>query len=145
MSPSWHLPGSLPWHQSSCSQERATKISHGNTARLAHYHGDTALAKLCGLVAADEGRHEIAYSTIVGELFNRDPDGAMLAFADMMKKGIVMPAHFLDDGWVQGGKGCRPGGAANGGGCQGVGGGVALLRGCRGSGLRQGTAVGCAG
>ena len=39
-------------------QERATKISHGNTARLASMHGDTHLAKLCGMIAADEGRHE---------------------------------------------------------------------------------------
>jgi acyl-[acyl-carrier-protein] desaturase len=28
----------------------------------------------------------------------RDPEGALLAFADMMRKGIVMPAHFVDDG-----------------------------------------------
>ena len=39
-------------------QERATKISHGNTARLANFHGDVNLAKICGLIAADEGRHE---------------------------------------------------------------------------------------
>ena len=79
-------------------QERATKIAHGNTARFAKDHGDEVLAKLCGLVAADEGRHEIAYQRIVEEVFKRDPDGAMLAFADMMKKQIVMPAHLMDDG-----------------------------------------------
>ena len=28
----------------------------------------------------------------------RDKDGAVLAFADMMKKQIVMPAHLMDDG-----------------------------------------------
>lgn len=39
-------------------QERATKISHGNTARHALEHGDDTLAKICGLIAADEGRHE---------------------------------------------------------------------------------------
>ena len=27
-----------------------------------------------------------------------DPNGAMLAFADMMRKQIVMPAHLMDDG-----------------------------------------------
>ena len=27
-----------------------------------------------------------------------DPNGAMLAFADMMRKKIVMPAHLMDDG-----------------------------------------------
>ena len=39
-------------------QERATKISHGNTARHALEYGDDTLAKICGLIAADEGRHE---------------------------------------------------------------------------------------
>ena len=39
-------------------QERATKISHGNTARLASYHGDDALCKICGMITADESRHE---------------------------------------------------------------------------------------
>jgi hypothetical protein len=27
-----------------------------------------------------------------------DPEGAVLAFANMMRKGIVMPAHLVDDG-----------------------------------------------
>ncbi|KXZ42185.1 hypothetical protein GPECTOR_188g290 [Gonium pectorale] len=80
-------------------QERATKISHGNTARLATYYGDAPLARLTGLIASDESRHEAAYTAIVEEVLRRDPDGGVLAFADMMKKGIVMPAHFVDDGW----------------------------------------------
>ncbi len=128
-------------------QERATKISHANTGRLAAYYGDSQLAKICGIIAADEGRHELAYTAIVSEFFRRcafahdvrggacaaplppaavvrptgrsavegpdvaallpphhlpccprDPEGALLAFADMMRKGIVMPAHLLDDG-----------------------------------------------
>ncbi|KAG2486753.1 hypothetical protein HYH03_014552 [Edaphochlamys debaryana] len=86
-------------------QEKATRISHGNTARQAMYYGDAALAKLCGLVAADEARHEAAYQLIVQEIIRRDPDGGVLAFADMMKKGIVMPAHFVDDGWHAAGNG----------------------------------------
>ena len=36
-------------------QERATKISHGNTARFAKDHGDETSAKICGIIAADEG------------------------------------------------------------------------------------------
>lgn len=125
-------------------QERATKVSHGNTARHALEHGDETLAKICGMVASDEGRHEMAYcrvrflcfcgslslspapagrslllllspallsdthpplpspnkpkQQIVDYLFEKDPDGAVLAFADMMRKSIVMPAHLMDDG-----------------------------------------------
>ena len=30
-------------------------------------------------------------------MFRQDPEGAMLAFADMMRKQIVMPAHLMDD------------------------------------------------
>lgn len=86
-------------------QERATKISHGNTARLASLHGDTTLIRICGLIAADESRHEIAYTNIIEQFFDRDPEGSVLAFADMMKKGIVMPAHFMDDNWHSSGKG----------------------------------------
>ncbi|KAJ9515426.1 hypothetical protein QJQ45_016427 [Haematococcus lacustris] len=79
-------------------QERATKISHGNTARHALEHGDDVLAKICGLIAADEGRHEQAYTKIIDGVLERDPNGAVLAFADMMRKQIVMPAHLMDDG-----------------------------------------------
>jgi len=79
-------------------QERATKISHGNTARHALEHGDDVLAKICGSIASDEGRHEQAYSKIVDALFERDPNGSLLAFADMMRKQIVMPAHLMNDG-----------------------------------------------
>ena len=79
-------------------QERATKVSHGNTARMALEAGDDKLAKICGIIAADEGRHEIAYQRIIDEVKKRDPDGAVLAFADMMRKQITMPAHLMDDG-----------------------------------------------
>ncbi|PNW70003.1 hypothetical protein CHLRE_17g701700v5 [Chlamydomonas reinhardtii] len=78
-------------------QERATKVSHGNTARHALEHGDDVLAKICGSIASDEGRHEIAYCKIMDGLFERDPSGAMIAFGDMMKKQIVMPAHLMND------------------------------------------------
>ncbi|XP_008810268.2 stearoyl-[acyl-carrier-protein] 9-desaturase, chloroplastic-like [Phoenix dactylifera] len=79
-------------------QERATFISHGNTGRLAKDHGDLKLAQICGTIAADEKRHETAYTKIVEKLFEIDPDGTMIAFADMMKKKISMPAHLMDDG-----------------------------------------------
>ena len=58
-------------------QERATKISHGNTARFAKEHGDEQLATICGLIAADEGRHEIAYQRIIDEVMKRDSEKNM--------------------------------------------------------------------
>lgn len=79
-------------------QERATFISHGNTARHAKEHGDMKLAQICGTIASDEKRHETAYTKIVEKLFEIDPDGTVLAFADMMRKKISMPAHLMYDG-----------------------------------------------
>ncbi|XP_073051652.1 stearoyl-[acyl-carrier-protein] 9-desaturase, chloroplastic-like [Primulina eburnea] len=79
-------------------QERATFISHGNTARLAKKYGDTKLAQICGVIASDEKRHETAYTRIVEKVFEIDPDDMVRSFADMMKKKIVMPAHMMYDG-----------------------------------------------
>ncbi|KAK1379387.1 Acyl-[acyl-carrier-protein] desaturase [Heracleum sosnowskyi] len=79
-------------------QERATFISHGNTARHAKEHGNLKLAQLCGMIASDEKRHETAYTKIVEKLFEVDPDGTIQALADMMQKKISMPAHLMYDG-----------------------------------------------
>eukprot|EP00253_Pinus_taeda_P004167 PITA_04167 len=79
-------------------QERATFISHANTARLAKGYGDLKLAQICGTIAADEKRHETAYTKIVEKLFEIDPNTTMLAFEDLMKKKVVMPAHLMYDG-----------------------------------------------
>ncbi|KAK7293738.1 hypothetical protein RJT34_16611 [Clitoria ternatea] len=79
-------------------QERATFVAHGNTARLAKEGGDPVLARLCGTIAADEKRHEKAYSRIVEKLLEVDPTGAMVAIGDMMEKKITMPAHLMYDG-----------------------------------------------
>ncbi|CAL5417101.1 unnamed protein product [Camellia sinensis] len=79
-------------------QERATFISHGNTARLAKHYGDSNLAQICGTIASDEKRHEIAYTKIMENLFQIDPDAAVIAFANMMQKKIAMPAHWMYDG-----------------------------------------------
>ncbi|CAN6288493.1 unnamed protein product [Urochloa humidicola] len=87
-------------------QERATAIAHGNTACLvgARGAGDEALARICGTVAADEKRHEAAYTRIMGRLFEADPDAAVRAMAYMMRRRIDMPTAFIDDG------GCHRGG-----------------------------------
>ncbi|CAK7322497.1 unnamed protein product [Dovyalis caffra] len=79
-------------------QERATFISHGNTARHAKEHGELKLAQICGTIAADEKRHETAYTKIAEKLFEVDPNGTVLAFADMMRKKISMPAYLMYDG-----------------------------------------------
>lgn len=79
-------------------QERATFISHGNTARLAKEGGDPVLARICGTIASDEKRHENAYTKITEKLLEVDPTGAMLAIADLMEKKITMPAHLMYDG-----------------------------------------------
>ena len=44
-------------------------MSHGNTARMATEYGDDVLGKVCGAIASDESRHEIAYTRIVDEFF----------------------------------------------------------------------------
>ncbi|TYI06644.1 hypothetical protein ES332_A10G172600v1 [Gossypium tomentosum] len=76
-------------------QERATFISHKNTAKIAKEHENIELARLCGFIAADEKRHETAYTKIVEKLFEIDPDQTVRAFADMMRKNINMPAQFI--------------------------------------------------
>ena len=73
-------------------------MAHANTARQATKHGDLKLAQICGIIASDEKRHETAYTKIAEKLFEVDPDTTMLAFADMMKKKISMPAHLMYDG-----------------------------------------------
>ncbi|MGA7837231.1 MAG: acyl-ACP desaturase [Ignavibacteriaceae bacterium] len=79
-------------------QERATKISHSNVARMAKKAGDERLHKICGLIAGDEARHEKAYRLFMQKVFEVDPVEAILSFAKMMKLKITMPAHLMHDG-----------------------------------------------
>lgn len=76
-------------------QEMATNVSHRRVASLAKKDGDNLLSKMCGVVASDEARHAKAYKDFIKQIFNVDANEAMLAFEDMMRKKIVMPAHFL--------------------------------------------------
>jgi len=76
-------------------QELATYISHNRVAKLAKNYGEKKLSRMCNMIAGDEMRHHNAYSEFVKEIFNVDPNGMMLAFQEMMKKKIVMPAGFL--------------------------------------------------
>jgi acyl-[acyl-carrier-protein] desaturase len=76
-------------------QELATNISHRRTATLAKQFGNDKLAKICGVIAADEARHAAAYKSFITKIFEIDASEMMLAFEDMMRKKIVMPAHFI--------------------------------------------------
>ncbi len=76
-------------------QELATNISHKRVGQMAKKKGNTLLGKMCAIIAGDEMRHHLAYREFVKNIFGEDPSGMMLAFADMMKRKIVMPAHFL--------------------------------------------------
>ena len=76
-------------------QELATNISHRRTATLAKKHGNNQLSQICGVIAADEARHAKAYKSFVTKIFEIDASEMMLAFENMMRTRIVMPAHFL--------------------------------------------------
>jgi acyl-[acyl-carrier-protein] desaturase len=76
-------------------QELATNISHRRVASLSKQSGNQRLAKIFGIIAADEARHANAYIDFINRIFALDPSEVMLAFEDMMKKKIVMPAHLL--------------------------------------------------
>lgn len=76
-------------------QELATNVSHRRVATLSKKAGNSRLAKICGIIASDEARHANAYMDFVSRIFEFDPSEMMLAFEDMMKKKIVMPAHLL--------------------------------------------------
>lgn len=76
-------------------QELATNVSHRRVAGLSKKSGDRLLAKMCGVIASDESRHAKAYMSFILKAFEVDPSEVMLAFEDMMKKKIVMPAHLL--------------------------------------------------
>jgi acyl-[acyl-carrier-protein] desaturase len=76
-------------------QELATNFSHRRVATLAKNFGNEVLGRMCGTIAADEARHARAYIQFIKEIFAVDTSEMMLAFEDMMRKKIVMPAHFL--------------------------------------------------
>jgi acyl-[acyl-carrier-protein] desaturase len=76
-------------------QELATNVSHRRTASQAKAHGNNQLSKICGVIAADELRHARAYKSFISSIFEVDPSEMMLAFEDMMRKKIVMPAQFI--------------------------------------------------
>ena len=79
-------------------QERATRISHGNVGRLAARSGDPNLARICGVIAGDEARHETFYTRMMTAVLEHDPAGGILAFRSMLRGRIAMPGRFMEDG-----------------------------------------------
>ncbi|SNC64474.1 acyl-[acyl-carrier-protein] desaturase [Hymenobacter gelipurpurascens] len=85
-------------------QEMATNISHRRVGQLARTAGDDQLSRICGMIAGDENRHARVYKTFVEKIFEVDPSEMMLAFEDMMRKKIVMPAHYMRELGIEMGK-----------------------------------------
>jgi acyl-[acyl-carrier-protein] desaturase len=78
-------------------QERATRISHANVARLAARQGDDNLATICRKIAADETRHETFYTRVIGQAMALDPEKAILAYRSMLKGLVSMPGRNMSD------------------------------------------------
>ncbi|MBW7995669.1 MAG: acyl-ACP desaturase [Candidatus Glassbacteria bacterium] len=79
-------------------QERATKISHQNTGKVAEKYGDPVLSKICAAISGDESRHETFYKNMMRAIFENDPEGGMLAFERLLCSQVVMPAELMEDG-----------------------------------------------
>jgi acyl-[acyl-carrier-protein] desaturase len=62
---------------------------------LADKKDNRRLSKMCRTIAGDEMRHHLAYREFVNIIFQMDPSEILIAFSDMMRKKIVMPAHML--------------------------------------------------
>ncbi|MEM9052657.1 MAG: acyl-ACP desaturase, partial [Bacteroidota bacterium] len=78
-------------------QELATNVTHRRVATECKKQGNAPLAKICAKIASDEMRHANAYMDFITLLFDYDPSDVMLAFAAMMKHGILMPGHMMQE------------------------------------------------
>lgn len=76
-------------------QELATHISHKRVGQLAQKKQNKLLGNMCKLIAGDEMRHYMAYRSFIQRIFSVDPSEMMIAFSEMMKTKIVMPAQFI--------------------------------------------------
>jgi acyl-[acyl-carrier-protein] desaturase len=79
-------------------QERATKISHANVARLAAARGEANLNRICLKIAGDESRHESFYTRMMSRVMDEDPGGGIITFHKMMRRIIAMPGKLMFDG-----------------------------------------------
>ncbi len=76
-------------------QELATYVSHNNVAKIARKAGLKNLSRMCKIIAGDEMRHHTAYTEFVKQIFEVDPSEMMIAYFEMMKLKITMPAMHL--------------------------------------------------
>ena len=79
-------------------QERATRVSHLNVAKISAKHGETNLATICHKIASDEARHETFYTRVVGRIMEEAPEVGILAYRTMIKGLVAMPGKRMDDG-----------------------------------------------
>lgn len=79
-------------------QEHATKLAWIQLGRLAGACGAQRLHRICGLIAADEARHERAYVSVLRDLVTQDPNGALEAMEETLCGIVVMPARTMTDG-----------------------------------------------
>lgn len=83
-----------------CIQECILRLFYGNIARLAEYHGDPTASRICAAIASDEGKHAVAYTSIVAQLLWLDPEGCVCVMARLIQQGSMrLPGTSLDDGW----------------------------------------------
>jgi len=78
-------------------QERATRISHANVAKLAVRQGEENLATICRKIAADEARHEAFYTRVIGQIMLQFPEQGILAYRSMLKGLVAMPGRNMSD------------------------------------------------
>ena len=78
-------------------QEHATKTSWRQLGGLVRKVGAKRLHKMCGLIAADEARHERVYRAMLKGIVQRDPSGAFCALRDSLGR-VAMPAKTMSDG-----------------------------------------------
>jgi acyl-[acyl-carrier-protein] desaturase len=76
-------------------QEIATRVSHNNAGKLATQMGDKVLGRICGKIAGDEQRHAMAYKTFFHKILEVDPNNGLIAFYEMMRRKITMPAMYM--------------------------------------------------
>ncbi len=76
-------------------QEIATRISHLNVGKIALQAGATRLFNISRKVGGDESRHAQAYKLFISKILDVDTSEAVIAFQEMMKKKIIMPAMYM--------------------------------------------------